>query len=249
MSNSIEGDQLTDSDKTVRSILGIFAHPDDETTSAGGTMAMYASKGTRVQVITATRGELGTLGQDGESFTREELPAVREAELGSVMRHIGAREPVVLDYRDQELDKADVEEVSAQMLAVMRDARPDVVITWGPNGISGHVDHVAVHEAAVRAFHRYRATAANSPRLFYVAIPRDLAERFGLDVDGPEAEPTLTIDIMEVMDVKVSALRLYVSQQDAIEVASQMEEEGFTFEAFHQAWPERCTEGMETGLW
>ena len=212
-------------------------------------MAMYASQGARVQVITATRGELGTLGQDGTSFTREELPAVREAELRSVMRLIGAREPVVLDYRDQELDQADVEEVSDKMLAVMREAKPDVVITWGPNGISGHVDHIVVHEAAVMAFHRYRVTTAKTPRLFYVAIPKDLAERFGLNVDGPEAEPTLTIDINEVMSVKVSALRLYRSQQDAIEVAERMEEAGFTFETFHQAWPERNREAMETGLW
>lgn len=240
---------MTDSNNPAQSILGIFAHPDDETTTTGGTFAMYASQGARVQVITATRGELGTLGQDGKSFTREELPAVREAELRSVMRLIGAREPIVLDYRDQELDRANVEEVSDRMLAVMREAKPGVVITWGPNGISGHVDHIAVHEAAVRAFHRYRRTTSSTLRLFYVAIPRDLAERFGLDVEGPEAEPTLTIDITEFMGVKVSALRLYRSQQDAIEVATRMEEAEFTFEAFHQAWPQRDSEVMETGLW
>ena len=240
---------MTNSNYSERSILGIFAHPDDETTTSGGTFALYASRGARVQVITATRGELGTLGQDGKSFTREELPAVREAELRSVMRLLGAREPVVLDYRDQELELADVEEVSEQMLAVMRESEPDVVITWGPNGISGHEDHVAVHKSAVRAFHRYRLTAAQTPRLYYVAIPKEAAERFGLNVDGSESDPTVTMDITEFLGIKAQALRLYVSQQDAHEVASRVEEAEYTFEMFHQAWPERETDGMETELW
>ena len=210
---------------------------------------MYASRGARVQVITATRGELGTLGQDGKSFTREELPAVREKELRAVMRLIGAVEPVVLDYRDQELDRADVDEVSDRMLAVMREAQPDTVITWGPNGISGHVDHVAAHKAAVGAFHRYRLTAASEPRLYYVALPKDVAERFGLDVDGPEGEPTLMIDIAEYLNVKTQALRLYRSQQDAHEVADRMEEAQFTIETFHQAWPAWNGTEVDSALW
>ncbi len=239
---------MPDRSDAERSILGIFAHPDDETTTSGGTLAMYASRGARVRVITATRGELGTLGQDGKSFTREKLPAVRESELSAVMRLIGAREPVLLDYRDQELDRAAVEEVSDQMLAVMREEQPDTVITWGPNGISGHVDHVAVHKAAVAAFHRYRLTTALTPRLYYVALPKEAAERFGLNVEGPEGEPTVTIDIAEFLSVKVRALRLYRSQQDAQEVATRMVEGQFTVETFHQTWPEKTAEEMDTAL-
>ena len=232
----------------IQSILGIFAHPDDETTTSGGTLAMYASRGARVQVVTATRGELGTLGQDGKTYTREELPAVREAELRAVMRLIGAQEPILLDYRDQELDLADPGEVSDLMLTAMAELRPDAVITWGPNGISGHVDHVAVHKAAVEAFHRYRRTVAKFPRLYYVALPKEAAERFGLSVDGPEADPTVTIDIGEFLGVKARALRLYRSQQDAHEVAARVEEAQFTVETFHQAWPELETDEADTTL-
>jgi len=66
---------------TRRCILGVFAHPDDETSCAGGTLSRYARAGVEVYVATATRGEQGMLGTNGQVVTRTDLPRVREAEL------------------------------------------------------------------------------------------------------------------------------------------------------------------------
>ena len=87
-----------------KSILGIFAHPDDETSSAGCTFTKFAQMGANVTVITATRGELGTLGTGDLSVSREELPAVRERELSKVLSLFGANPPILLGYKDQEVE-------------------------------------------------------------------------------------------------------------------------------------------------
>ena len=200
-------------------------------------------------MITATRGDLGTLGQDGKSITREELPRVRESELRAVMELINANPPIVLDYRDQELDRADQREVSDQILVAMEELRPEVVITWGPTGISKHVDHIAIHKAAVDAFHRYRRGAGIAPRLYYVAFPKEAVREFGLEIDGPEIEPTAMIDIDSLRDLKVQALRLYQSQQDAQEVVKHVEDGRFGVELFHQAYPPHDGREMESGFW
>jgi N-acetyl-1-D-myo-inositol-2-amino-2-deoxy-alpha-D-glucopyranoside deacetylase len=76
-----------------RSILCVFAHPDDETAGAGGTIARYTAEGVAVQVVTATRGEQGSLGPDDRVIGREELPIVRETELRSAMVVLGAHPP------------------------------------------------------------------------------------------------------------------------------------------------------------
>jgi LmbE family N-acetylglucosaminyl deacetylase len=87
-----------------KSILGIFAHPDDETSSAGCTFTKFAQMGANVTVITATRGELGSLGTGDLSVSREELPAVRERELIKVLSLFGANPPILLGYKDQEVE-------------------------------------------------------------------------------------------------------------------------------------------------
>jgi hypothetical protein len=86
--------------------------------------------------------------------------------------------PTLLDYKDQELKEADFEELTSKVLAMMQRVRPDVVLTFGPLGISRHDDHITLHRAATEAFHRYRTSAAKDARLLYVAIPKEEAEKF-----------------------------------------------------------------------
>ena len=174
-----------------RTILAVYAHPDDETSSAGALMAMYHAQGVAVHVITATRGELGSLGTGGMVIEREDLPKVREAEIRAVLAHYGLTDgPLFLDYRDQELKLADFEEVVGKIVAEMERVRPDVVLTFGPHGISGHDDHVALHEQTVAAFERYRAKNGAETRLLYTAIPKAEADHFNLHLDGPSRSPT-----------------------------------------------------------
>ena len=220
-----------------RCILGVFAHPDDETSAAAGTFTRYARDGVEVYVATATRGELGTLGGGGTTIRREDLPAVREAELRSVLRLYGARPPILLGYHDQGLAAADQQKLVGKVLSVMHEVSPDVVITFGPTGISRHEDHIAIHRATIDAFERYRTPGNSAARLFFVAIPKDVAEQFELDLDERETSPTMAIDIAEHKPTKIKALRMHRSQEDAQELADMFEGSSFDAEYFHQWCP------------
>lgn len=232
-----------------RCILAVFAHPDDETTAAGALMALAVEHGIDVHVITATRGELGTLGTGGMSLERHELPAVREDELRTVLKLYGVpNPPVFLDYRDQELPHADFEEVAGKISAVMHRVRPDVVITFGPTGISNHPDHLTIHELAVTCFGRYRDVTGEDPALLYVAIPKDVADAYGLEIEGPEVEPNVFISVDGHWPLKVQALRLYQSQEDAQELAAFLEGRE-RFEMFHQVHPELPVGVTRDSLW
>ena len=233
-----------------RCILGVFAHPDDETSSCGGIFTRYVREGVEVHVVTATRGEQGTLGTGGRSIAREELPAVREAELRAVLELYGAHPPVILDFRDQEMKDADFQVLVGRVLGVMERVGPDVVITFGPTGISGHDDHIVIHRATVEAFHRHRASTGGAARLFFVALPQDAIDHYGMKLEGPEAQPTTLIDVAEQREVKVRALRTYASQEDAQELAGIFERSPFgDTEAFHQAHPPVPDGAVSTGFW
>ena len=233
-----------------RVILGVFAHPDDETSGCGGTFTRYAREGVEVFNVTATRGELGTLGTGGLRIDREELPHVRERELRGALDRYGANPPILLGYRDQEVKDADREELAGKVYAVMTEVRPDVVITFGPLGISRHDDHIALHRAAVAAFERYLETTEKPARLFYVAIPGEFMDEGELDLDGPEVDPTHCVDISETREVKLAALRGYASQEDAQQLAAMFEERAIAAEWFHQAIPSPDRSGgVVEGFW
>jgi len=234
-----------------RSILAVYAHPDDETSSMAGSMSFHAERGVDIRVVTATRGELGTLGTGGLVIEREGLGAAREAEERAVLQSYGLRHsPVMLPYRDQELRYADRERLVSQVLEAMRRARPECVFTFGPTGISRHPDHIAIHEATVEAFHRYRDGAAGEPRLLYTAIHMEEAKQFGLDIDGPEVDPNVYIPLdARHWAKKVAGLRAYRSQEDAQWLADMFEKVPSPTEAFHQAWPPLPPGTRLVGLW
>ena len=233
-----------------RCILAVYSHPDDETTVSGGTLIRYAQEGVAVHVITATRGEWGALGSGGMVIAREDLPAVREAELRANLAIYGVNPPTMLNYIDGALKAADLEEHVGLLLAEMQRVKPAVVITWGPTGISHHDDHMATNVAAEAAFHRYRETVDTNPRLFYVAVPQIFVDEFKLDIDGPEANPTMAIDITKNLAAKIQGLRNYKSQEDAQEVATMMESgEWGEVELYHQSYPPATNSTIATGFW
>ena len=234
---------------TRRCILGVFAHPDDETSCAGGTFSRYAQAGVEVYVATATRGEQGMLGTHGQMVTREDLPRIRAMELCTVLQMYGARPPIFLGYRDQEVTHANADELIAKITAVMAAITPDVVITFGPMGLSGHPDHVAVHRATVAAFHRYRHRTTPPPRLYYKALLPAAMQALGLTLTGPEVQPTVLIDMTAQKALKVRALRTYTTQEDAQHLAELVEQAPWAIEAFHQAYPPVSAEVLATGLW
>ena len=201
-------------------------------------MKRYAAEGVDIHVITATRGEMGALGTGDVVIAREDLPKVRESEQHAVFEYLGlANPPIYLDYRDQEVGDADPEEVIAKVLAVMERVSPDVVIAFGPTGLSNHVDHIAMHHAAVAAFDRYRAASGREPTLYFWALAPEVVETFELGIDGVEVEPHVVMNVSDTWYAKIQSLRMYASQQDAQDIAAFMEDFDSKCELFHQVYP------------
>ena len=218
---------------TRRCLLAVFAHPDDETSAAAGTLMHYARAGVDIHVVTATRGERGDLGTGDLIIARRDLPAVREAELRAVLALYGAHPPILLDYRDQELCTADFATLTHDVWRVMVAVQPEVVLTFGPTGISGHEDHKTIHRAATAAFHRYRSTTVVAPRLYYVALPPAMAAQFAFDLHPTEMTLSVCMDIAAVKPLKLQGLRMYRSQRDAQELAVLFASEQFNDEWFY----------------
>jgi len=150
-------------------VLGVFAHPDDETLCAGGTLAKYASAGADVRVISLTKGGAGQI-RDASTATRASLTAVRDRELGAAGKELGLTETRCLDYSDGQLPEVDGAILIQFASELLREIDPDVVITFGPDGFSGHPDHIAVGAAVTSAC--YELGSASSIRLFHCYMPR-----------------------------------------------------------------------------
>ena len=167
-------------------LMAVLAHPDDESLGVGGTLAKYASEGVEVFLVTATRGDSGRyrgLGSDDPQHPGSSaLARIRESELRAAASALGVREVSLLDFRDQYLDRANPHEAVAALVQHIRRIRPQVVVTFGPEGAYGHPDHIAISQfttaatvAAVDPTFRCDAIRANSPhavsKLYYIAWP------------------------------------------------------------------------------
>ena len=129
-------------------LMAVLAHPDDECLGMGGTLAKYASEGADVFLLTATRGDSGRYRGyrpgDPQHPGSSALANIREAELRAAASVLGIREVSFLDYRDQHLDLASPREVIATIVSHVRRVRPDIVLTFAPDGAYGHPDHIAI---------------------------------------------------------------------------------------------------------
>ena len=190
-------------------LLAVFAHPDDEAYRPGGTLALLARRGVRVHLLTATRGESGSRG-DPPLCAPDELPAVRECELRCACAVLDIQPPRILDYKDGHLSEADPEEVVAQILKIVDEVRPQVMLSFGPDGLSGHPDHITIGQCAAEAFRRAQEVAA----LYTVAVPRSVAER--LDMRRVQSVPdeaiALSVNVSTVWETKLAAIRCHATQ-------------------------------------
>lgn len=155
-------------------LLGVFAHPDDETFCAAGTLARAVAAGAEVLIVSATRGQAGQI-RDAAVATRRTLGQVREQELGLACRRLGVQHSLCLDFVDGTLSELDPSILTAEVVRIIRTFRPDILITFDPSGDYGHPDHIAVSAAATEAF----ALAGS-----YEPFPEQLAE--GLAPHTPE---------------------------------------------------------------
>jgi LmbE family N-acetylglucosaminyl deacetylase len=123
-------------------ILGVWAHPDDEAYLSAGIMAAARERGHRVVVLTATRGEMGSL--DPIRWPPERLGAIREAELERSLSIVGVDEHIVLGHPDGGCAAVGVEIGAAEVAGVIDAVQPDTILTFGPDGYTGHPDHQSV---------------------------------------------------------------------------------------------------------
>jgi LmbE family N-acetylglucosaminyl deacetylase len=203
----------------------------------------------RVALVCATRGEAGDIA-DPSLATPETLGQVREAELRCAALTLGLSDLILLDYRDsgmagapanahpQALIQADAVEIVTQLVGIIRRLRPQVVVTFEPNGGYGHPDHIAIHRHAVAAFHA-AADPLSCPeqgqpwqaaRLFYTSIARsffatmrvhmvtlgmDTTEFDGLMAGGvgwPDEEINTILDVTDAVDAKWAAFQCHSTQ-------------------------------------
>jgi len=125
-------------------LLVVFAHPDDESMGMGGTLAKYAAQGIETHHLCATRGERGWFGPEEQNPGSSALGQIRERELTAAVRELGITGLEFLDYIDGEVDQAQPGEAIGKIVSHIRRIRPDVVVTFPPDGNYGHPDHIAV---------------------------------------------------------------------------------------------------------
>jgi len=187
-------------------LMGVLAHPDDETLGFGGVLAKYAERGVETSLITATRGERGWFGDPDDYPGPDELGRQREGELEAAAQVLGIQELCLLDYCDGELDQAQAGEVIAKICRQIRKVRPQVIVTFDPFGVYGHPDHIAISQFAGAAI--VAAADAEYPglqdtpshrvsKLYYLAETEqslnDYQEIFGdlvMEIDGEERRTT-----------------------------------------------------------
>lgn len=132
-------------------LMTIFAHPDDESMGTGSTLARYADEGVQISIVSATRGQKGWVGDPQDYPGPQALGKIREAELHDAAQVLGVGKVYLLEYMDGELDQADPVQVISQLTALIRRERPQVVVTFGPDGAYGHPDHIAISQFATAA--------------------------------------------------------------------------------------------------
>lgn len=172
-----------------RRLLGVWAHPDDEAYLSAGLMARVIDAGGTVTVLTATRGEKGT--DDPHNYDSDEFAEHRATELRSSLRELGVTDVRFLDLRDGECDFADDETVIDTISQVIEDVLPDAIVTFGPDGITNHADHLAVSRWTTEAWRR----SAHGELLYaamthdYLALHRTMHDELGVFADFVDGRP------------------------------------------------------------
>lgn len=193
---------------TERRLTAVLAHPDDESFPIGGTLARYANEGVDVHLIVATRGEAGIPGK-----LAAETAAIRETELRRACAELGVSRLIFLDFVDGELANLGEDVGIKQLTEALRQSQPDVVITFGPDGISGHPDHIAISRWTTTAFDGLQQEPGSPQRLYYIAP--SAATQQGCGVPPPTETvggPVAFIDVDRYLITKVRAAQQHRSQ-------------------------------------
>ena len=221
-----------------RSLLLVHAHPDDESIGTGATMAKYAAEGARVTLVTCTLGELGEIiPPDLSHLLPDELGQHRIVELDRACRALGVEDHRFLGgegkYRDSGMMglpdnddprcfwQASVEEAAADLVKVIEEVAPDVIVTYDANGFYGHPDHIQAHRVAWRA----NQLAGRAAKFYATAMPRSalaaavelpgdswFVRSADLSVSVPDDQVTTEIDAARYLPAKLAAMKAHETQ-------------------------------------
>lgn len=236
----------------------VFAHPDDETFTAGGTIAKLTAAGDRVDLFCATDGDAGK--SSGIPFSsRTELGARRRAELAAACRLLGIASLSTPGHADGVLKEADPDRLIGEIVFFLRRYRPDVVLTFGPEGApTQHRDHRAISRAATAAFFLARLPTEYADQLREVT-PHAAARLYFVawDPPAPAAEllaqssaVTCRVPITDVLGIKRDAFLAHATQrqhQARFEELTMLPAERFALAA-GVPQPRAVTESLFEGL-
>lgn len=215
-------------------IVGIWAHPDDETWSSAGIMAAAIQNGQRVVVITLTHGDAGKTA-DETRFPQANLRNIRAQELQAALDAVGVTEYFLLEYADGTLAEANEKDSIAELSALCCSIRPDTILTFAPDGITGHDDHKAVAKFATTMVQRHfvgvAVYGAIELKQKYDAFGKRFDEKFDVyfNTDMPELvdrdEVELYFELPDsLLKQKRNALRAHASQTEQIFNDTEMRE-------------------------
>lgn len=222
-------------------LLLVHAHPDDEAISTGGVMMKAKADGHRVVLATATRGEVGEIYNMDEAASRPKLGEIRTKELRAAAEILGVDRVEFLGYRDsgmvdtddnkdpRSFHQAPLDEAAAKLATLIREERPDVVVTYAEDGVYGHPDHIKAHFVTNAALDLLGREGWSPKKLYYTAIPRSLMEAFisqmpedaqraqnsNMRIAGtPDELVTTRVDVHDYVEKKRDAFGAHVSQND-----------------------------------
>jgi len=205
-----------------RSVLAVFAHPDDEQLITGLLIRARQRDGAITRIITSTRGEAGT---PMPQISRiEDLGLIRHAELLKNGYALGVSEQLVWDYPDGGLEQENFERYVQRLQDQMLDWQPDLIVTfWPESGFSNHSDHITAGRAATEAVERLRQINPDQApsSIAYVLAPRRMMSRFGGETGRivVDQQPVPTHAMPGEAWAKIRGWSIHASQRDYVQHA------------------------------
>lgn len=209
-------------------VVAIFPHQDDESVWSGGTWQLLKQDPrVRLTFICLTLGDLSGA-KDRLRISGERLAGIRVKELQLAVQVHQADRLIQFDYHDQGLVAAGDANVTTKIVAALREVGPEVIFTYGPDGVTNHVDHRACNRDVTAAF-----PESGAQRLYYVTAPPWLTRLTGSGREPRPAPPTIKVDIRKVKTLKMLALQSHASQIDfAYGLGNQLK----AVKAFNYEW-------------
>jgi N-acetyl-1-D-myo-inositol-2-amino-2-deoxy-alpha-D-glucopyranoside deacetylase len=264
---------------SARTLLLVHAHPDDESIMTGGVMARAHLDGHRVVLVTATRGEASDIHNMDEVSARPQLGEIRSRELLEACEILGVDRQEFLGYRDSgmngaptnqhpdSLHRAPLTDVADRLALLLREERPDVVVTYTADGTYQHPDHLKAHGATMAALDTLAGEGWQPRKVYLLAVPSSFARIVveaarsggielpeGLNqISGvPDEDITTEVDVSEVLDRKLAACVAHLSQMHPglplATMAAEVFEHAFGVERFILARGQLGSERPEKSL-